>query len=60
MTTDVYMFPCRSKSASAQVDQMMAGIPSNLYGMVWLDIETNPSSGCGWGTNYNSNCEYVG
>lgn len=60
MTTDFYMFPCRSKSAAAQVDQVMAAIPANLYGMVWLDIETNPSSGCGWGTNYASNCEYVG
>jgi len=38
MITDVYMFPCRGKSASAQVDEMMAAIPANLYGMVWLDI----------------------
>ena len=29
------------------------------YGMVWLDIEKNPSRGCGWGTNYASNCQYV-
>jgi hypothetical protein len=59
MITDVYLFPCRGKSASAQVDQMVAAIPGNLYGMIWLDVETNPSSGCGWGTNYPSNCDYV-
>jgi len=59
MITDIYMFPCKGKSASAQVDQMMAAIPSNLYGMVWLDVETNPSTGCGWGTDYNGNCNYV-
>ena len=29
------------------------------YGMVWLDVEINPSSGCGWGTNYASNCNLV-
>lgn len=35
---DIYMFPCRGKSASAQVDQMVAGISSNLYGKVWIDV----------------------
>jgi hypothetical protein len=59
MITDIYMFPCRSKSASAQVDQMMADISGSLYGMIWLDIETNESPNCGWGTNYNGNCDYV-
>jgi hypothetical protein len=59
LTTDIYMFPCRSKSASAQVDQMMAAISGSLYGMVWLDIETNESPNCGWGTNYAANCDYV-
>jgi len=32
------MFPCRGKSASAQVDQMMSNIPGNLYGMIWIDV----------------------
>ncbi len=26
LITDIYMFPCRGKSATAQVDQMMAAI----------------------------------
>jgi hypothetical protein len=38
LITDIYMFPCRGKSGSAQVDQMMAAIPSNLYGMIWIDV----------------------
>ena len=29
------------------------------YGMIWLDIEINPSGGCGWGTDYTANCNYV-
>lgn len=59
LITDVYMFPCRGKSGSAQVDQMMAAIPANLYGMVWIDVETNPSAGCGWGADYNGNCNFL-
>jgi hypothetical protein len=56
---DMYMFPCRGKSGTAQVDEMMNGINSGLYGMVWIDVETNPSAGCGWGTNYASNCQFL-
>jgi GH25 family lysozyme M1 (1,4-beta-N-acetylmuramidase) len=60
LITDIYMFPCRGKSATAQVDDMMANIDSSLYGMVWIDIETNPSSGCSWtGHDANSNCQFV-
>ena len=38
LTTDIYMFPCRGKSGSAQVDQMVSAISGNLYGMVWIDV----------------------
>lgn len=38
LITDIYMFPCRGKSGSAQVDQMMGAIPGNLYGMIWIDV----------------------
>ena len=27
--------------------------------MVWLDVEINPSSGCGWGKDYTKNCNLV-
>lgn len=59
LITDIYMFPCRGKSGTAQVDQMMAAIPANTYGMVWVDVETNPSSGCGWTSDYNGNCAFL-
>lgn len=39
---------------------MMSSISSSLYGMVWLDVETNPSSGCSWkGHDATSNCQFV-
>ena len=41
LITDVYLFPCRSKSPATQVDEMFAAISSNLFGMVWIDVETN-------------------
>lgn len=60
LITDIYMFPCRGKSATAQVDEMIKSIPGNLYGMVWVDVETNPSSGCSWsGHDGNSNCQFI-
>ena len=59
LTTDIYMFPCRGKSANAQVDQMVSAISGNLYGTVWVDVETNPSSGCGWGSDHAANCNYL-
>ena len=59
LTTDIYMFPCRGKSATAQVDQMVAAISGSLYGMVWIDVEANPSSGCGWGSDHAGNCNFL-
>lgn len=57
---DTYMFPCRGKSATAQVNELFSSVSSSLYGMVWLDIETNPSTGCSWaGHDAASNCAYV-
>ncbi len=43
----------------------MASLVSSLgsadYGMIWIDIETNPSSGCSWADHSGTtNCEYVG
>ena len=57
---DVYMFPCRGKSASSQVTEMINGLSGSNYGTVWLDIETNPSSGCSWSSySGSSNCEWA-
>ena len=29
------------------------------YGMVWVDVEINPSRNCGWGTDYSKNCQFL-
>ncbi len=57
---DVYMFPCRGQSATNQVNSLISSLGSANYGQVWLDIETNPSSGCSWASySGSSNCAYV-
>ena len=27
--------------------------------MIWIDFETNPSSNCGWGNDFVSNCQFM-
>jgi GH25 family lysozyme M1 (1,4-beta-N-acetylmuramidase) len=58
---DVYLFPCRGKSAADQVNQMINELGNSQYGTIWMDVETNPSSSCSW-ANFSpaSNCDYVG
>jgi hypothetical protein len=39
---------------------MISAIESSLYGKVYIDVETNPSSGCSWsGHDAASNCQFV-
>ena len=60
--TDVYLFPCTSKSASSQVDSMMNSLKAAnaTYGMVWLDIESNSSPNCGWtAKTATQNCDFI-
>ena len=39
---------------------MLNGLAGSPYGMVWVDIEINPSSGCSWSSHsYGSNCNFV-
>ena len=57
---DIYMFPCRGKAAATQVSDLVYKMGSSNYGQIWLDIETNPSSGCSWTqASGASNCQYV-
>ncbi len=54
------MFPCRGKTASSQVNDLVSRMAGQNYGKIWLDIETNPSSGCSWTQASSvSNCQYV-
>ena len=57
---DVYMFPCVSKPASTQVDDMISGLANSRFEAVWIDIETNPSTGCAWSNDFAGNCAFVG
>lgn len=66
------MFPCRGKNATLQVTELIDFLDSMMKtpdmasryayqtGTIWLDIETNPSSGCTWsqGTG-ESNCQFI-
>ncbi|KAA0166630.1 hypothetical protein FNF31_01408 [Cafeteria roenbergensis] len=57
---DVYLFPCAGKSAADQVAGTVSGMSGVKFGQIWMDIETNPSPGCGWGSDLARNCEYIG
>eukprot|EP00825_Cyclidium_porcatum_P007979 TRINITY_DN13_c0_g1_i6.p1 TRINITY_DN13_c0_g1~~TRINITY_DN13_c0_g1_i6.p1 ORF type:complete len:217 (-),score=28.94 TRINITY_DN13_c0_g1_i6:340-990(-) len=60
LITDVYFFPCiGGKDASDQVSEFQSAIPQSLFGMVWVDVETNPSSGCEWSSDINYNCNFL-
>ena len=60
-TQQAYLFPCRAKSAAAQVNGTLDGLAAGgaKFGTLWFDIETNPSPGCGWGSDYSANCQYM-
>lgn len=57
---DVYMFPCPGQDAASQVNSLVSSLSSDSvqYGMIWFDIETNPSTGCGW-SDPATNCAYM-
>ncbi|EDQ90455.1 uncharacterized protein MONBRDRAFT_18455 [Monosiga brevicollis MX1] len=58
---DVYLFPCPSKSAAAQVNGTYHNLDTNKvkFGMMWFDIEINPSDGCHWSSDLSRNCKYM-
>lgn len=56
---DVYHFPCRSQDPTSQVRSDFDQV-NGLFGMMWFDIETNPSPGCGWSGDLASNCAFLG
>lgn len=63
------MFPCRGKDASVQVKDLIDYLDSMkddqspfayTTGTIWLDIETNPSTGCSWTLGNNeTNCQFI-
>jgi len=57
---DIYVFPCKSVSPSRIISEVLANTPRGTFGKIWMDIESNPSGGCGWGGDHSANCQYVG
>jgi hypothetical protein len=58
-SVDVYLFPCAGQDGPSQVTGLISFLQGSKYGSIWLDIETNPSSGCGWSSDLSSNCNYI-
>jgi len=55
---DAYHFPCMGKvSPQTQVDQIVNYL-GNLPGEYWIDVEHNPSAGCGW-QGAAANCNFL-
>jgi GH25 family lysozyme M1 (1,4-beta-N-acetylmuramidase) len=59
ISASIYMFPCRSKNPQTQVDDLIKGVNVTLYDKIWIDVEINPSPGCGWSSNGKSNCDFL-
>jgi len=59
LITDIYHFPCLKVAAATQAEAIINGISKSLYGTVWIDVETNPSSSCAWSSNVNTNCNFL-
>lgn len=56
---DVYHFPCMGKvSAAKQVADNFANVRGQ-FGMMWFDVETNPSPGCGFSSSQAANCQFL-
>eukprot|EP00048_Salpingoeca_helianthica_P023282 m.23417 g.23417 ORF g.23417 m.23417 type:complete len:225 (-) comp8499_c0_seq1:42-716(-) len=59
---DVYLFPCPTKNIALQVKEMVGNLTVHgvKYHNIWLDIEEDPSTGCGWSNNKETNCATMG
>jgi hypothetical protein len=52
LIADVYLFPCAGLDPADQANAMIGYLASksaDIYGTIWIDVETNPSPNCGWG-----------
>ena len=57
---DVYHFPCHGKvSAEDQVKADLDHVGKANFGTMWFDIETNPSPGCGYSGDKDTNCKFL-
>ena len=57
---DIYHFPCYGKvSAAQQIHDDIDHVGKDNFGTIWLDIESNPSPGCGWDSDHSKNCQFI-
>ena len=56
---ELFIRPCRGKSAKFQIDAVVLVIASQYYDRFWLYLDENPNPGCTWHDNYQANCDYV-
>ena len=59
LSSELFLRPCRGKSAKFQVDSIVLVIDSQYYDRFWLYLMPNPNKGCEWHTDKKSNCDYV-
>ena len=56
----VYLFPCPyGVDPSTMVQQTIQNVGAGSFNTLYLDIETNPSPGCGWSGDHSSNCNLI-
>ena len=56
---DLFIRPCRGKSARFQIDAVVLVIDSQYYNRFWLSLVPNPNKGCEWHSDKKSNCDYI-
>jgi len=49
----------RFLAESKESPELKTNLTAAFYGMIWIDIETDPVKGCEWGKDYAANCQYV-
>lgn len=59
LKSEIFVRPCRGKSAKTQIDIVVLTVPSQYYERFWLFLEENPNAGCEWNHDPKSNCDYV-
>jgi hypothetical protein len=59
LKTELFVRPCRGKSAKFQIEAVVLVIANQYYDRFWLFLEENPNAGCGWSNDHKSNCDYV-
>ncbi|KRX01186.1 Glycoside hydrolase, superfamily [Pseudocohnilembus persalinus] len=59
LITDAYHFPCVNKVSATQQANDSYNALHSVVGTFWIDVESNPSSGCGWTSNINTNCQFL-